>query len=458
MSKRKHGRAWIQWSWAVLAAAPVFAQDPGNEATKRFPPPLPTPPAVNAPIKNAAPRVKQTAPAKTATTQPPAAQPPGAQPPASEGPVDPTTSPPTDARKIIDSHATNPAQKAAEQREALLIYQQALAAQQANRTGEALRLGRRAKQLFPANQEISNFVAQLQRETSANKMASPSTTKAKAYLAAGYARGSEFMRTGRTAQGEDLLLGVMEASRLFAEQTQVDFYRRLAEHELEQFRLTQQNGTPPAPAPANADPNVVPPPPVPEPPRPAATIQAPPDNARRLVSPEGRVPSWYVQQKNRLARSMTVDYRGNNVASILDDIAAKTGVSFVIDRPVALARSHINSIVDFRVGDMPAEFILDLVCQKAGFEYVLMERSIVITTRSKALEYLRGLPEALRNNWLVARTLFPEMALEQIAAMPTPALPTQQTTPARGRPLEEDVPLHLQSGAALVAAIRVLLK
>lgn len=457
MSQRKQGRAWIQWSWAALAAAPVFAQDPGNEGNRRFPPPLPTPPAVNAPIKNSAPvpRAKQTPPVKTAAVQPPAAQPPSPQPPAGEGPVDPTTTP-ADVRKIIDSHATNPAQKAADQREALLVYQQALAAQQANRSGEALRLGRRAKQLFPANQEISNFVAQLQRETSANKMASPSSTKAKAYLAAGYARGSELMRTGRTAQGEDLLLGVMEASRLFADQTQVDFYRRLAEHELEQLRLAQANGTPPAPA--NADPNAAPPP-VPEPQRPAAAVQAPPENVRRLVSPDGRVPSWYVQQKNRLARSMTVDYRGNNVSSILDDIAARTGVSFVIDRPVALARSHINAIVDFRISDMPAEFILDLVCQKAGFEYVLMEKSIVITTRSKAIEYLKTLPEALRNNWLVARTLFPEVALEQIANMPTPAPPTQQPPPgARGRPLEEDVPPHLQSGAALVAAIRVLLK
>jgi len=456
MSQRKQGRAWILWSWAALAAAPVFAQDPGNEGNRRFPPPLPTPPAVNAPIKNTAPvpRTKQSPPVKAATTQTPSPQPPGAQPPV-EGLIDPTTTP-ADVRKIIDSHATNPAQKAADQREALLIYQQALAAQQANRSGEALRLGRRAKQLFPANQEISNFVAQLQRETSANKMVSPSSTKAKAYLAAGYARGSELMRTGRTAQGEDLLQGVMEASRLFADQTQVDFYRRLAEHELEQLRLAQANGTPPAPA--NADPSAAPPP-APEAVRPAVAVQAPPDNVRRLVKPDGRVPPWYVQQKNRLARSMTVDYRGNNASSILDDIAAKTGATIVIDRPVALARSHINSIIDFRVGDMPAEFILNLVCQKAGFEYVVMEKSIVITTHSKAIEYLRLLPEALRNNWLVARTLFPEMALEQIASMPTPAPPTQQPAPgARPRPLEEDVPPHLQSGAALVAAIRVLLK
>jgi hypothetical protein len=143
---------------------------------------------------------------------------------------------------------------------------------------------------------------------------------------------------------------------------------------------------------------------------------------------------------------------------VLDDIAAKTHVEFVIDRPVALARSHINTIVDFRAGDLPAEFILDLVCQKAGFEYVVMEKSIVITTRSKALEYLRGLPDALRNNWLVARTLFPEMTLDQIAQMPTPTPPSQNQLVGRARTLDDDVPPHLQSGAALVAAIKVLLK
>jgi len=421
------------------------------------------PPPANTPVVNSSPRPAQTPP-RTPAQQPAAGQkqtPPAATP-AGQPPGDPTISP--DARRIIDNLATNPNQKAADQREGLLLYQQAIAAQQAGRAADALRFGRRAKQLFPGNQEISNFVAQLQRESGANKVASPSTTKAKAYLAVGYARGLELMRVGRTAQGEDLLLGVVEASRLFPDQNQVDFYRRLAEHELEQFRVAQTNGTlPPAPA-ANADPNTgaAAPPPMPEPARPTAAVHTPPENTRRLIrTPDARVPVWYTQQKNRLAGSMTVDYHRVPAASVLDDIAAKTGVEFVIDRPVALARSHVNTLVDFRAGDVPAEFILDLVCQKAGFEYVLMERSVVITTRSKALEYLRLLPEALRNNWLVARTLFPETSLDLIAAAPgpTPMPPTQvPPTPPRSRLLDDDIPSHLQSGAALVAAIQVLIK
>jgi len=460
MSERMQNRLTTRWLWAALVAAPAIAQDPEGEINRRIPPPIPTPPPASAPINNApsAPRAaKQAPPAKQADVQQPRVQQPNPQPGNGQGPIDPTTREhvtPPDVRRIIDVNASNPAQKAADQREALLIYQQAIAAQQANRTADALRLGRRAKQMFPSNQEIANFVAQMQRESGANKMASPSSTKAKAYLAAGYARGSELMRAGRAAQGEDLLLGVMEASRIFPDQTPVDFYRRLAEHELEQFKLTQPNGT----QPANAEPNAAPPP-TPEPPRAVTTVLAPPDNTRRLIrTPEARVPPWYVQQKNRLAKSMTVDYRQISAASVLDDIAAKTHVEFVIDRPVALARSHINTIVDFRAGDLPAEFILDLVCQKAGFEYVVMEKSIVITTRSKALEYLRGLPDALRNNWLVARTLFPEMTLDQIAQMPTPTPPSQNQPVGRARTLDDDVPPHLQSGAALVAAIKVLLK
>jgi hypothetical protein len=393
MSERKIRNASTRWLWAALAtAAPVFAQDDASKIDRRNPPPIPTPPASNEPVNtpvHPAPRrePKQTVPAKQAQIQPP-----NAQPPVGPGPTDPTTRDhDAKVRSIIDSNASNPVQKAADQREALLLYQQALAAQQANRTADALRLGRRAKQLFPANQDIANFVAQVQRESTANKVASPSSTRAKAYLAAGYARGSELMRAGRTAQGEDLLLGVMEASRLFPDQTQVDFYRRLAEHELEQFKMTQPNGTQ-APAPGNADPNVVPPP---EPARPA--VATPPDNTRRLISmPDARVPVWYVQQKNRLTKSMTVDYRGVPVSTVLDDIARKTGVEFVIDRPVALARSHVNTIVDFRAGDLSAEFILDLVCQKAGFEYVLMEKSVVITTRSKAIVYFIMVSDSFR--------------------------------------------------------------
>ena len=427
MTERDRSRSWTGWSLVALAATgSLFAQD-----SKKTPPPPPQPS-------------------------------PNVVPPPAKKLGDPTNRQngvSNESMKIIEGLATNKEAEAARHREALLVFQQALAAHQGNRPADAIRLGRRAKQLFPANQEIANFVAQVQRESGAGKLASPSTTKAKAYLAAGYSRGLELMRNGRTAQGEDLLLGVVEASRLFPDPTHVDYYRRLAESELAQFRLTQANGTQPPPAPASN--NAAAPPPNPEPPR--NVVIMPPDNTRRLIrTPEARVPPWYVQAKNRLATSMTVDYRGTSAALVLDDIAAKTGVEFVIDRPVALARSHINSVVDFRAGDVPAEFILDLVCQKAGFEYVVMEKSIVLTTRSKALEYLRLLPEALRNNWLVARTLFPETALDLIAAEagPTPAPPTPAdvATASRHRPLEGEVQAHLQSGRALVAAIQALLK
>jgi hypothetical protein len=453
MSKRKPNRMMTRWAWGALAtAAPIFAQDPGGDANRRVPPPVPMPPA-SAPSK-----IIQT-PTKAPQTPPRSPPPAAPQPPAGGSPSDPTTAP--DVRKIIDAHATNPNQKAADQREALLLYQQAVAAHQANRSADALRFGRRAKQLFPTNQEISNFVAQVQRESGAGKAAAPSVTKAKAYLAAGYTRGVELLRAGRIAQGEDLLSGVVQASKLFPDPSQVDFFRKLAEGELEQSKLAHQNAPPP---PVNDqqpnDPNGTVPPPTPEPPRPGVGL-APADNVRRLARlPEARVPSWYVQQKNKLSRSMSVDYRNASAAEVLDAISAKAGVEFVIDRPVAMARSHINTLVDFRAGDVPAEFVLDLVCQKAGFEYVLMERSVVITTRSKALEYLRLLPEALRSNWLVARTLFPETSLDLIAAAPgpTPTPPTQTPPTVRPRSIDEDVPAYLQSGAALVAAIQVLVK
>jgi hypothetical protein len=417
-----------QWFWAaMLCAAPAIAQD---NAGKKTPPPIPQPPAKFAPAPKG-----QTPPMKTSG--------------------DPTSRDVSPAAKaIIDNLATKPEDEAARQREGMLAYQQALAAQQANRPGDALRLAKRAKQLFPSNADIAALAAQLQRESGAGKLASPSTTKAKAYLAAGYSRGSELLRAGQTAQGEDMLLGVVEASKLFPDPGSVDYYRRLADGELAQFRLAQANGT--LPQNGKGNPKAVPPE-APEP-RPIA----PPENIRRLIrTPDAPVPSWYVQQKNRLATSMSVDYKRISAADALEDIAAKTGVEFIIDRPVALARTHVNSTVDFRAGDVTAEFILDLVSQKAGFEYVLMERSIVITTRSKALEYLRLLPEALRNNWLVARTLFPEVAGDLIAAQPGPAptLPTgKEATQPRPRNVSGDLPPHLQSGRALVAAIQVLLK
>jgi hypothetical protein len=57
--------------------------------------------------------------------------------------------------------------------------------------------------------------------------------------------------------------------------------------------------------------------------------------------------------------------------------------------------------------------------------------------------------------------LFPETTLDLIAAAPGPTPTAPQPTPptpARSRLLDDDVPSHLQSGAALVAAVQVLIK
>ena len=86
------------------------------------------------------------------------------------------------------------------------------------------------------------------------------------------------------------------------------------------------SGTPPAP---NPDPNAAPPAapaPAAAPPatRPPVVPITPPENTKRLArNPDGRVPVWFVTQKGKLSKPMSVDYHNVPVAAVLDDIAAK---------------------------------------------------------------------------------------------------------------------------------------
>jgi hypothetical protein len=355
--------------------------------------------------------------------------------------------------KVVDGLLEAEKKRIAEnQREGLLAYQQALAAANANRPVEALRLAKKAKSLFPNNPDIAAYAAVMQMEVNANRQLTSSNVRAKAYLAAGVSRGQELMRVGKYNEGEDLLLGVLDAARLFPEPASVDLYRRMAEQELDQYHMAVQSGTAnPEPAPGVAAVDQA---------KWAAPGSTPPDNLRRLLrSADGRAPLWYANQKTKLTTPMSVDYKRASVASILDEIAEKTGLTFVIDTPVALSRAHINALLDLRVSDVPAETVLDLACQKAGVEYVPMERSIVITTRPKAIEYVRQWPEGLRHNWALGRVLFPEVHPELFAAVPAVgAISPIPATPLRVREADLNVPLHLRSGKALVAAIQALLK
>jgi hypothetical protein len=83
---------------------------------------------------------------------------------------------------------------------------------------------------------------------------------------------------------------------------------------------------------------------------------------------------------------------------------------------------------------------------------------VVITTRSKALEYVRQMPELLRHNWAAGRVLFPEIHPELFATAEAAEPQSAAARAARLRALDLDVPPHLQSGKALVAAIQALMK
>lgn len=358
-----------------------------------------------------------------------------------------------DANQVLDELMQGHQKKMADRElESLAYFLRGQQAAKAGRLADALSLVNQARKLAPENREFAAYSLSLQKELGADRQSSTAHARAKAHLAAGYTRSEQLMQSGRYREAEDLLTGVAQAALLFPATANVQFYQRLAERELEQYRAAVKAGSivpESTNTPTKEDSG-------PQPVLVAPAVTAPANLRRLLRGSESQVPAWYAEQKSRLTTSMNADYRQTPLALVLEDIGAKTGTTVVLDRAVTVGHSHVNSNIDLKVSQIPAEMVLDIACVKGGFEYVITERSIVITTPAKALEYARQLPESLRYQWAMARMLFPEMNPELFA----PAPPINVETPdiAAGARMDSLVPSYLRSGKALVEDIQQLLR
>jgi tetratricopeptide (TPR) repeat protein len=391
-------------------------------------------------VETAAPARKKSTPADAKPAKPAAKQPAGDR---AERPA-PNVSALPDPTEIIRSLLeTEKTRKMRDRRDGKKLFEDAQAASKGGRNLEAIRLARRAQKLDPENKEIVDFIAAVEKQTPTAKPVNRSHSRAAAHVAAALVRGRELMKAARYQAAVDLLLGVVQACLLFPESVSVDEYRRNAEEELALYRAAvDAKKIDPSVKPADADSRS----------RLVATENAPPLNLRRIyVGPEYQIPAWYSRQKNMLNTNMTVEYRGEPIALVLEDITQETGVPIITDVPVALARAHLNVLLNFRIAEVPAELVLNIACMKSGLEYVIMERAVVVTTPNKATEYLRQLPQALRNNWVAARVVFPELNPELLAAVRTTSRPTESD-------LDRDVPSYLLSGKALVQDVKQLLQ
>jgi tetratricopeptide (TPR) repeat protein len=348
---------------------------------------------------------------------------------------------------IIDGVATKADEVAnRKSRNASLLFEQAKAAHREGQLAEAIRLANSAKRMSPSNKEFADFAASLQKE--AGKPSSlPNQARAVGRLAAAVARGQELMEQGRYSRGMDLLTHAVKAAELFPVDAGIVTYKRMAEREIALYRERIDRGEIQADEAnlAGDDPVLV------------STGSAAPLNAKRILRTlEQATPLWYAETKNRLAFSMSVDYKRQSVADIVEEIGKVTGVKIMLDETILRSRTHLNTPIDFRISDISAERILDLACMQGGLEYVIMERGVVVTTPSRAVRYLRDLPESVRNNWLAARVLFPEMTPEVLASAPLPNAVPGQALPD-DEELDADVPTYLKSGKSFLADIQSLL-
>lgn len=316
----------------------------------------------------------------------------------------------------------------------------------AGRWSDAARLARQAKKWAPASTEVLREAEEIESDCLRQRILTSSQIRARAALAAALTRADELLDAGRFTEGEDLLEGTLEACKLFPDPDTIAIYRSGAEDRIDRYRSSVRAGTI-VPEPTSGRASV-------EPALAATAVRVPENLPRLLRGSERSTPNWYGLTKDRLATAMTVDYRDKPITFVIDDIAGQSGVPFIIDEPTRRSRSVMNARLNLRAGDLPAETLLNIACQKAGLEYVIMERGVVVTTPARALQYVRQMPEALRRNWAAARVLFPETNPEIFAANPPPV-----TTPGPAAPSVLDkAPTQLQNGAALVDHVRRLLR
>jgi len=335
-------------------------------------------------------------------------------------------------------------------RNAAVLFKQAKAAESAGRLSDAVRLIIQAQKLDPMNAEIDAFAESLQKKWAVKSEQMPALTKGSAHLAAALSRGRSLIDQGRYAEGVDLLNGVCKASAFFPSDANVAVYRRNAERDLANYRDRVAKGIirpdDATEASMAEEPVLVP------------IGAAAPLNARRILrTAENATPTWYSRIKDRLAFKMNVDFVHEPVVDVFEAIEQSTGVKIIIDDPIMKSRAHISTRIDFRISEVSAETILDIACEKSGLEYVIMERGLVVTTPSRAARYLQDLPESVRDNWLAARVVFPDLTPELLALPPLPNSLPGEANADRSK-LDRDLPYYLRSGDALVKDIQFILK
>jgi hypothetical protein len=249
---------------------------------------------------------------------------------------------------------------------------------------------------------------------------------------------------------------VVAATALFPTPTSAEHYRKIADKELKQPLLRNRSGKRLDAAAVDVDRNDI------DGRKLISSHVAAPANANRLLrGSENNTPVWYSVQKIKLTTSMNASFNRQGLTDVLESISKSSGVRFVIDTPVSASRAHLDSRLTLNVDGLPAETILDIACQKGGVEYVIMEKSIVITTPARALDYLRNQTTAVRNNWAYGKMLFPDLNPELFADAPKVAVNYDDSTRIRGAldaAKDENVAPYLLSGKAFVDHIRQLLR
>jgi len=339
-------------------------------------------------------------------------------------------------------------------RQALELLGEAELALEAGQRARARDLAERAQKLYPESKAITAFLKALQGGA-ARQLRRSTFIRAKAHIAAALSRAQVLMQQRRYSESLDLLNGIIEAAAKLPPEVGAGIYAEAAKREIEAYKAGVASGkirpsleVVPGQHQLPTEVRNIKPPPFPQ-------FPEAPANAYRLARiAEERVPDWYARIKAALRRKMSVNYRNMPLGLVLDDIKQSTGIKIIIDEPVRIAKTTMTVLVDLRVSAVPAETVLSLATQLAGCEYVILDKGVVVTTKDKAADYLRNLPDVIAGQWAAARYLFPDLYLEAARKRPLPEVKPGQAAAEEAA----EVPPYLRSGRELIADIEQLLK
>jgi len=312
-------------------------------------------------------------------------------------------------------------QRKEDRRRALLLVQQAQAAEQAGQVSEAVAHAQKAARLFPESDEIQQYHRYLVQKQKGQRQRAIDEAVAQRRVEEALEQVDQLLRSGQIEPARELAEAARETIAELARTPETDRLRKQVETTLKTLRPAELTAPEDElPAPVRIDNNRTPSPPAPAVPLPLAN-----DSVKRALN-----------------QRVSLNWRAQPLPAALRDLSQLSAIPIsldpILDQPGPAPLVQIN----LRVHQATIERVLRLLGELTGGGYIIADGQVVFTTKANALEFV------LSGKYGSAQVSSPGPLFR-----PVPPLSTVTFPPQPGR-----VPDYLQSGKAFRDHVREILE